>query len=132
MLLSRWIDADEAVLIHRIQIRQTGGSPGIRDWPGLDSAVARPQNRFLYSENVDAADLAAEYLFGIARNHPFIDGNKPTAWVVSATYLADNDRDVRASTEEIVSFVLSVASGTMDIDEAARWYRARITRRRSR
>src|SRR2546422_11485639 len=95
-----WLLEEAVREIHQRQIAEHGGSLGIRDEGLLLSALARPQNLLAYGEDPDLAALAAAYAFGIARNHPFIDGNKRTALVTARTFLLLNDADLEASQEE--------------------------------
>lgn len=95
----------------------------MRDVGLLASAMARPQNLALYG-TPDAADLAAAYAFGIARNHPFVDGNKRTAAVVSETFLALNGHMLRASDAELVVAMVALAAGELTEAELADWFRA--------
>jgi death on curing protein len=85
----RWVGLAAVHAIHDRQLAEHGGLPGVRDFGAIESALARPQNLAAYGEP-DAADLAAAYAYGLARNHGFADGNKRTAWVVARVFLADN------------------------------------------
>jgi len=111
-----WLSLKVIQLVHEEQLAEHGGPAGVRDEGMLASAMARPQNRAAY-ESVDVADLAASYAFGIARNHPFVDGNKRTAFVAMETFLALNGFELLASDESCVLKTLGLAAG--DIDEAA-------------
>ena len=104
---------------------------GIRDLALLQSALARPQHRAAYEEP-DAADLAAAYGVGIARNHPFLDGNKRTAWVVAETFLLKNGYQLTANNRDGVTTMLAVADGSMAEAEFAAWLRANIKPREMR
>ena len=86
----RWVTVSQAFRIHGEQLALFGGPAGIRDEGALDSAIDRPRNKYLY-EQPDLASLAAAYAFGIAKNHPFVDGNKRTAFAVLMTFLRKND-----------------------------------------
>ncbi len=119
-----WVDADVALAAHRNQLAQHGGGDGIRDHGLFDSAMARPQNLMAYGKP-DAAALAASYAFGIARNHPFIDGNKRTAAVVSETFLILNGFRLEASDAELVVAFLALAAGDLTEEELADWFRER-------
>ncbi len=122
-----WVRAEVVLAIHRRQITEHGGDPGIRDRGLLESALARPQNRLAYGESeTDAADLAAAYAFGIARNHPFVDGNKRTALVVCRTFLRLNGADVASSPEEKYLTFLGLAEGRVSEEELARWIRSHL------
>ena len=101
--------------IHAEQLRQHGGAPGLRDEGLLESALGRPLQKLHYTE-ADVFELAAAYLFGLVKNHPFIDGNKRTAFLAADVFLALNGWSVEATQEEIVAFVLGVAAS--EIDEA--------------
>ena len=117
-----WVAAAVAEAAHLEQLTEHGGGEGVRDVGLLASAMARPQNLALYG-TPDAADLAAAYAFGIARNHPFVDGNKRTAAVVSETFLALNGYALRASDAELVVAMVSLAAGELSEAELADWFR---------
>ena len=119
----RWIRLVEATAIHGEQIAEHGGLEGIRDEGLLESAMARPENLAVYAKP-DICDLAAAYAFGLARNHPFADGNKRTAFVVSATFLILNGRDLTATEIEVVETFLKLAAGELPETELADWFRA--------
>ena len=120
-----WVLADVALAAHREQLAEHGGGDGIRDQTMFDSAMARPQNLVAYGKP-DAAALAASYAFGIARNHPFVDGNKRTAAVVSETFLILNGLEVRTIDAEGAVTFLALASGELSENELADWFRTRI------
>ena len=122
-----WITADVALAAHAEQIAEHGGGHGVRDMGALESAMARPQNLAAYSE-ADIASLAAAYAFGIARNHPFVDGNKRTAAVVSETFLNLNDHRLAATDAELVVAFLALAAGELREEEMADWFRERLAR----
>ena len=111
---------------HAEQLAEHGGGEGVRDAGALDSAMMRPRNLALYEEP-DAAALAAAYAFGVARNHPFVDGNKRTAAVVSETFLVLNGHVLCATDAELVVAILALAAGELSEDELADWFRAHIT-----
>jgi len=117
-----WIDPSVIVAIHEAQIAEHGGSTGIRDPGLLESALARPRNLLAYG-TPDHADLAAAYGFGIARNHPFIDGNKRTAFVAVELFLAANRYELDADDAACVMTMLAVASGDSDEPAFAAWLR---------
>jgi death-on-curing protein len=121
----RWIDIHDIRAIHDVQIARHGGLEGVRDQGLIESALARPRNLAGYGEP-DAADLAAAYAFGIARNHAFLDGNKRTAWVAARVFLADNGVSLVFDQVEGYRFMMSVADGTIDEASAAGWFRDRI------
>ena len=119
-----WIWIDPAVLsaVHDEQLLEHGGASGVRD-PGLfESAMARPRHAASYGDP-DAAALAAAYGFGIARNHPFIDGNKRTAFVAIELFLALNGPELQAEDADCVLTMLAVAAGTLSEDDLAAWIR---------
>ena len=120
-----WIRRDAAEIIHQEQLRTHGGRWGIRDENLLESALARPQQKWAYEEGSDLADLAAAYGFGIAKNHPFIDGNKRTAFVAMAVFMLANGSHLRASEPEAVTIMLGIASGELGESELAAWCRDR-------
>lgn len=111
---------------HAEQLAEHGGGEGVRDAGMLDSAMARPRNLAEYGEP-DIAALAASYAFGIARNHPFVDGNKRTAAVVSETFLMLNGYALDASDAEVVVAFVALAAGELSEDELADWFRTRLT-----
>ena len=112
----RWVPREVLVAVHEEQLAEHGGAPGVRDEGLFESALARPQQLANYG-TPDAADLAAAYAFGLARNHPFIDGNKRTAYVAAELFLMLNGFDMIASDESAVLTTLALAAG--DINEAA-------------
>ena len=120
-----WVESEVAIAAHRSQLAEHGGGDGMRDRGLFDSAMARPQNLSVYGEP-DAAALAASYAFGIARNHPFVDGNKRTAAVVSETFLILNGHSLCASDAEMVVAFLALAAGELSEEELADWFRERV------
>jgi len=122
----RWVDRSFAVAVHDQQLAVHGGGSGLRDEGLLDSALARPQNLAAYGDP-DLAALAASYAFGLARNHPFVDGNKRTALVVCETFIIDNGGSLQASEPELVVLFDELASGRIAEDELAAWLRERIS-----
>lgn len=115
-----WLDLDIVLDIHAEQLALFGGADGMRDQALLESALARPINKFAYGETSPAA-LAAAYGFGIARNHPFIDGNKRTAFATLIVFLGLAGFDLDTSPEEATAVMLSLAAGEIDEDTLARW-----------
>lgn len=120
-----WVQVDVAIAAHDEQLSEHGGAAGLRDPSMLESAMARPMNLVAYGEP-DVADLAASYAFGIARNHPFVDGNKRTALVVSETFLALNGYALDCDDVAVVMTFLSLAAGEMTVDELAVWFRTHV------
>jgi len=122
-----WVVDSVALAIHEAQLAEHGGTGGMRDEGLLSSAMARPQNLAGYGERPDSADLAA-YAFGISRNHPFLDGNKRTAFVVMELFLNLNGWTLDADDEDCIATMLSVAAGEIGEKDLAVWLRSRITR----
>lgn len=122
-----WITRTLALAIHDRQLAEHGGGSGVRDEALLDSALARPQQRHAYGEPPpDLADLAASLAYGLARNHPFVDGNKRTAHVAYRVFLALNDAELQASDEDKYTAMLRLAEGSLDEASFATWLRPRI------
>lgn len=111
--------------MHDEQLTELGGGVGIRDAGALLSALARPQNRAAYGTS-DAADLAAAYAYGVAKNHPFVDGNKRTAWVVARLFLQKNGITLKYRDADAVLVMLALAAGEVSEGELANWFRERI------
>lgn len=122
----RWVGRAFAIAVHDEQIRVHGGGQGIRDSGLLESALARAQNLAAYGEP-DAADLAAAYAFGVARNHPFVDGNKRTALLVAETFLIDNGFHVFVDDPELTVLFEDLAAGEIRESELADWFREHIS-----
>jgi len=120
-----WVKAEAVSAIHDRQLAQHGGPAGARDAGALESALARPQNLAAYGDP-DAASLAAAYAFGIARNHPFVDGNKRTAWMLARLFLAANGVSIQFDKQEATHTVQALAASELSEDELARWLRERI------
>ncbi len=117
-----WLDPAVILAIHNAQLAEHGGSAGVRDQGLLESALARAQNLAAYGEP-DVADLAAAYGYGIARNHPFVDGNKRTAFVAVELFLVLNDFALNAADVDCVLTMLALAAGEIDEANFARWLR---------
>ena len=117
-----WLSRQLILAIHDEQLAEHGGAMGVRDGGLLESALARPLNRAGYGEP-DIAELAALYAVAIARNHPFVDGNKRTAYVALESFLLLNGVRFRASDAEAVVAMLAMASGDMPDDEFIVWVR---------
>jgi death-on-curing protein len=118
-----WIDEPLARALHGEQLAAHGGGAGVRDAGLLDSALQRPRNLAAYGEP-DAASLAASLAFGLARNHPFVDGNKRTAFVAAATFLEMNGQRVIATEPDVVITFLALAAGDLAEPALADWFRA--------
>ena len=122
-----WLLEETLTAIHHRQIAEHGGSEGLRDEGLLSSALARPQNLLAYVESPpDLASLAAAYAYGIARNHPFVDGNKRTALVAARTFLILNGANLAAAQDDKFLTFLNLAEGAISEEELADWIRKRI------
>lgn len=122
-----WIDRALALAIHERQLSEHGGGGGIRDEGLLQSALARPQQLYAYGNPPpDLADLAASLAFGMARNHPFVDGNKRSAHVCYRIFLALNDAELTASAEDKYTHMLALAEGSLSEAEFAAWLRSNL------
>lgn len=121
-----WLDRPILEALHVDQITEHGGSLGIRDAGLLESALARPRQKWHYEPGSDLASLAAAYAFGIAKNHPFVDGNKRAALVAAYTFLALNDFELEAPEPEAVTMVLGTADGSLSEEDLASWIRSHL------
>lgn len=126
--MSRWVWIEESVVwaVHEAQLAEHGGGAGVRDAGLLISALARPRNLAAYGEP-DTADLAAAYGFGVACNHPFIDGNKRTAFVCIELFLVLNGLALSATDADCVATMLALAAGNLAEPELAAWIRTHAT-----
>ena len=123
-----WIEKALALAIHERQLAEHGGGAGVGDETLLESALARPQQLHTYGDpEPDLADLAASLACGLARNHPFVDGNKRTAHVCYRVFLALNDAEFEASDEDKYLATLALAEGKLTEKEFAVWLRRHIT-----
>lgn len=120
----RWISKQAVLVLHDRSIALHGGAPGLRDEGLLESALARPANRFHYEGASDAHLLAATYLVGFASNHPFVDGNKRAAFLAGGLFLRLNGWRLTATQADAARRVLEIAAEDRDIDEAAAWLKA--------
>ena len=116
----RWLEADDLVAMHSELIAEFGGTPGLRDRALLESAAARPKHLAAY-ERPDVFELAAAYAFGLARNHPFVDGNKRVALVAAFTFLELNGWEVHPEEAAAVLVFLDLAAGKLDERQLALW-----------
>ncbi|MCW5646504.1 MAG: type II toxin-antitoxin system death-on-curing family toxin [Sphingopyxis sp.] len=121
----RWLGVDIALAVHDRQLAEHGGVAGVRDRGVLESVLVRPVNQWACGED-DPMRLAAAYAFGIARNHPFGDGNKRTAWVLARLFLHINGHSLRFEAQEAIETVLALASGHLSEEELAVWFRGRL------
>jgi death-on-curing protein len=117
-----WLDVEIMLDVHAEQLALFGGADGVCDLALLESALARPINKFAYGET-DLASLAAAYAFGIARNHPFVDGNKRAAFASLIVFLGLNGVDVAPPPEAATAIMLSLAAGEVSEESLARWIR---------
>ena len=117
-----WLSSQMIVAIHDEQLATHGGAAGLRDEGMLGSALDRPRNKWTY-EQAELAELAAAYAFGIARNHPFVDGNKRTALLALYTFLGVNDIEFDVPEAEAASIILSLAAGEVSEESLTRWIR---------
>ena len=124
-----WVSDGVMLAIHDAQLAEHGGIAGIRDEGLLASALARPHNIEAYGEGVDAGALAAACAFGISRNHPFLDGNKRTAFVVMELFLDLNGWILNADDADCISTMLCLAAGEISELAFATWLRSHLTRK---
>ena len=120
-----WIEHELVFAIHDRQLAEHGGAEGLRDETLLESALARPLNHLLYT-GADIIDLVAKYTVGIVQNHPFVDGNKRTGFVVGVLFLELNGYRFVASEEDAAQAVLELAAGTIDEDSFRDFLRANV------
>ena len=124
----RWISKQALLLLHAESLAEHGGGQGMRDEGLLDSALARPQNLAAYGEP-DCAALAASYGVGVAKNHPFVDGNKRAALLATGLFLYLNGYRLTASQADTTITMLNVAAGTLTEEAFAAWLRQHAQRR---
>lgn len=116
-----WLDVRDALAIHDRQLAEHGGPSGVHDMGLLESALAKPVNAWNYGEN-DLCAIAAAYAFGLARNHPFTDGNKRTAWVLARLFLRLNESDITFAKEDAIATMQALAAGELSEGELADWF----------
>lgn len=121
----RWVLAEVVTAIHQMLIAEHGGLPGIRDQGLLDSALARPRQQAAYGKKNSVFQLAAAYSYGLARNHPFVDGNKRIALTVAAVFLEINGYSLNAPEAEAVIIYQQLADGGLTEEGLAEWMRGR-------
>lgn len=119
-----WLTAEDILRLHDEQLAIFGGPPGLRDRGMLESAQSRPLNRWHYGET-DLAALAASYAFGIAKNHPFVDGNKRAAFATMIVFLRLNGIDFAPEPAEATAAIIALAAGEIDETGLSRWIRDR-------
>ena len=120
-----WLSLDIALAVHDRQLAEHGGPTGVRDQGMLESALARPLNQWTYGED-DLCALAAAYAYGIARNHPFTDGDKRTAWVFARLFLVLNGQTLSFTPRMAIEVVLALAAGELGENELADWFRQHL------
>jgi len=125
----RWVSRLVVDAVQTDTLLTHGGLPGLRDENLLESTLARPVQRFSYEPDADLADLAAAYGFGLARNHPYNDGNKRVACVVMAVFLGLNGLEFTASEAEVVTTMMALASGELDENALGAWIRLHTAER---
>lgn len=118
-----WVPALVVMATQHTQLLEHGGMHGVRDPNALESALARPQNRYAYDKAADLADFAAGYAFGIASSHPFNDGNKRAAYITAAIFLDLNGCELTHTDPEIVRTMVGLAKGAVAESELAQWFR---------
>jgi death-on-curing protein len=123
-----WITRLIADAIHADLVAQHGGLLGVRDENVLESALARPRNRWAHDESADIPALSAAYAFGVVQNHPFNDGNKRTAFMLAYVFLGTNGLNLEATEEEVVTTMVDLADHRLTEDEFAAWLRTHTTR----
>lgn len=124
-----WVDPKALRLLHEESLAEHGGSRGIRDEGLFESALMRPQNTALYNEKADISDLAASYAYGLAKNHPFVDGNKRAAFLSVGMFLGINGYRLVATPVDAIQAVLGLASGTITEEAFANWIRNNLKKR---
>jgi death-on-curing protein len=117
-----WLDIDIVLDVHAEQLALFGGADGVRDRGLIESALGRPRHKFAYGES-DLAALAAAYAFGIAKNHPFVDGNKRTAFASMLVFLGLNGIDFDVPPQDATVMIVSLAAGEVSEESLARWIR---------
>lgn len=123
----RWITRTALAAIHSAQIREHGGGSGVRDEGLIESALARPRQKWNYDNAVDLATLAAAYAFGLTKNHGFVDGNKRVAFMAAYSFLGLNGYDFDAPEPDVVTTIERVAAGRLSEPKLAEWFRAALS-----
>ena len=121
-----WIDPKALRLLHEESLSLHGGSSGVRDEGLFESAMARPENLAHYNSDADFADLAASYAYGLAKNHPFVDGNKRVAFLSVGLFLGINGYKLTATPVDAIQAVIGMASGEITEEVFASWIRDNI------
>ena len=127
MIEPRWINLAALLQLHAASLAEHGGRSGIRDQAALDSALARPRNRFAYEPHTDLATLAASYSFGLTRNHPFHDGNKRVSLHAADLFVLINGHEIIIEDEvDAIRTILGLAAGEIGEEEFSTWIRDRL------
>lgn len=122
----RWITRQGLLVLHERTLALHGGAAGLRDEGLLESALARPANRYHYEGVRDLAALAATYLVGVCANHPFTDGNKRAGFLAAGLFLAKNGLRLEADQVDAALMVFAVAAGKRTVDQVADWLKGRL------
>jgi death-on-curing protein len=125
----QWLSRVVVDAIHNDQLREHGGLPGIRDENVLESALARPRQKWHYAEQLDVPMLAAAYAFGLVKNHPYRDGNKRIGFLAMVTFLGMNGHNLQATDAEVVTTFVTLADGNVSEEALAKWIRQHSTKR---
>ena len=125
----RWVSRLVVDAIQADMLLTHGGMPGLRDENALESALARPRQRFIYEPDTDLARLAAAYGYGLVRDHPYNDGNKRVGFVAMATFLGLNGYEFVVTESDVVTTIVALASGSLDEETLADWIRKRARKR---
>jgi death-on-curing protein len=118
----KWLTCEQAIAAHSVQLRRYGGAPGLRDEGALRSALDRPVNKWHY-DGAELPELAAPYAFCLAKNHPFVDGNKRIAFIAMVAFLRRNGIEFRPDQAQSTAIILAVAAGEVSEESLARWIR---------
>jgi len=118
-----WLLPEIVISVHQMLLAEHGGASGIRDEILLDSALNRPRQRFAYSDTLSIYELASSYCYRLAKNHPFIDGNKRVALTVAAIFLEINGYSLVAPEANTVVIIEQLAAGNITEDELANWFK---------
>ncbi len=125
-----WIETHDVLAIHDRLLALHGGKSGLRDRGLLESALARPRQHLAYADSPDLIEMAALYTAGVVCNHPFVDGNKRTGFVIGVLFLELNGFEFKASEEDTTQAVLSLAAGSLDEVRYGAWLRENVRRKR--
>lgn len=124
----KWLDERDALILHERLLVLHGGAPGVRDKGLLSAAIARPRQAAAYAKSPKATDLAALYTDGLVQNHPFVDGNKRTGFVLGILFLELNGMKFECAQEQAAAAVISLAAGEIDEKDYARFLKAHTSR----